>query len=66
MNYIIQKVTEEEESFLEGIVWKGPYNSDTTPEEKKIRQRFPFSEEGIQLAVAWLNEQREQGDWERL
>lgn len=66
MHYALQKVSVEEEGdFLEGVVWQGPYNSEVTPETAKIRARFPFSEEGIGLAVEWLNQQYETGEWRR-
>lgn len=47
------------EQVLEITVWEGPYAYDTTPEEKKQRRDFAFSEEGIQEGIHFLN-----GLWE--
>ena len=41
---------------LKAWYWEGPYASMYVPEEKKTAAVFPFSEEGISQAVAWLNE----------
>lgn len=38
-------------------VWPGPYNFAATPEEEKKSARFPFTEEGKQAAVDWINEE---------
>ena len=66
----VQKVTEtvkneetgeEEEKVLEEInclkatIWPGPFNFDTTPDEKKTTHLEEFSEAGMEAIVAWLN-----------
>lgn len=38
-------------------IWPGPYNFATTPEEEKRSATFPFTKEGKQAAVDWINEQ---------
>lgn len=38
-------------------IWPGPYNYASTSDEKKTAARFPFTEEGRQQVVDWLNEQ---------
>lgn len=40
---------------LRVTVWPGPYNYDTTPDAKKKAAVFPFSEEGLTMAVQHLN-----------
>lgn len=40
-------------------LWPGPYNFETTPNEKKITATFPFTQEGKQQVVDWLNKQWE-------
>ena len=50
------KAEENEETVLKAWYWEGPYASMYVPEEKKTAAVFPFSEEGISQAVAWLNE----------
>lgn len=53
MRYMLKK----KEDRLEVIIWPEPYNYAKTPEEKKQRIEFEFSEEGLQKAVVYLNEQ---------
>ena len=46
------------------LVWPGPYNFSTTPDDQKISATFPFTEEGRQQAVDWMNEQwRSRSEW---
>jgi len=56
MRYLLGKAEENEETVLKAWYWEGPYASMYVPEEKKTAAVFPFSEEGISQAVAWLNE----------
>ena len=57
MNFWIQKSGEEENPVLTATAWKGPFNFDTTKEEK-VSKDFPFSDEGIAAADEWLMEQQ--------
>ena len=57
MNFWIQKSGEKETPVLTATAWKGPFNFDTTKEEKYTKD-FPFSDEGIALADEWLTEQQ--------
>lgn len=57
MRYRMEKETEGEEIRLCVSAWPEPYGYAATPEEKKIKMRFPFTEEGIVSGVEWLNEQ---------
>lgn len=54
------------EEGLEAAVYPEPYCYEATPEEQKIKAVFPFSEEGREQVVDWINEQYEknQGTWE--
>lgn len=45
------------EASLRAVVWPGPYGYSATEEEKKTVRDFPFSEEGMIAAAAWLNDQ---------
>lgn len=56
MRYRINKVEEG----LEAAVYPEPYCYEATPEEQKIKMIFPFSEEGRQQAVDWINQQYEE------
>ena len=38
-------------------IWPGPYNFISTADDKKTCKTFPFTLEGKDLVVEWLNEQ---------
>ena len=67
MRYLIQKDSVESEAaegkdpvktdIFRATNWPGPYNYATTPDEKKTSRTFPFTPEGKQQVVDWLNEQ---------
>lgn len=57
MCFMLEKRSEEDTTRLAAVVWPGPYSHDVTPEEKKTTWFFEFSEEGLQRAVIWMNEQ---------
>ena len=46
---------------MDAVVWPEPFNFETTEEEKKHGKEFPFHEEGLWEAVAWLNQEFEAG-----
>lgn len=54
------------QNIIEVIIWPEPYNFFKTPVEKKQRKEFPFSPEGKEEAVLWLNEEyhRQKVLWE--
>lgn len=60
MRYRLKRVNEQEEDMLQVVIWDGPYNFEVTAEEKKEYKEFPFSEDGICQAVAWLNDSWQQ------
>ncbi|MBE6006372.1 MAG: hypothetical protein IJH93_03735 [Lachnospiraceae bacterium] len=45
------------EASLRAVVWKGPMGYAATEESLKTQKLFPFSEEGMEQAADWLNEQ---------
>lgn len=53
MRYRINK----EEDGLLVTVYPQPYCYEATPDEKKTKAVFPFSEEGREQALEWINEQ---------
>lgn len=71
MRFLFHKITEmsqeEEQVWLEVVIWKEPYAYEHTPEEEKQRKQFEFSEAGREQAIQWLErsyeEQREK--WKR-
>lgn len=56
MRYRIHKAEEG----LEAAVYPEPYCYEATPDEKKTKMIFPFSEEGREQAVDWINQQYEE------
>lgn len=56
MRYRLKK----EEAGLEVTVYPEPYCYEATPEEQKTKEVFPFSEEGREQAVEWINQQYEE------
>lgn len=61
MRYLIKK---DEDVFI-ATIWPGPYNFASTPDEQKTVASFPFTEEGKQQVVDWMNEQwkSRQDEW---
>lgn len=55
MRYRMEKTEQAEATVLTVTAWPEPYGYDATPEEQKIRETFPFTEEGIVNGVEWLN-----------
>ena len=49
--YRIYRVEEE----LESVCWPGPFIYDKTPEERKHYNRFPYTEDGMNEVIAWLD-----------
>ncbi|ADL03605.1 hypothetical protein [Lacrimispora saccharolytica] len=60
------RVKKEEEKFS-AVVYPEPYCYEATPEEKKIRAAFPFTEEGRIQVLNWINQQYEENQrvWEK-
>lgn len=48
---------EESTAYLEVVHWKEPFSYECTQEDLKTRQRFPFSEEGREQGIAWLEKE---------
>lgn len=53
------RVSKDDQEF-EAVVYPQPYCYEATPEEQKIRAVFPFSEEGREQVVDWINKQYEE------
>lgn len=52
------------EGTLRATVYPGKLCYEKTPEEQKLIKDFEFSEEGLIQAIAWINEQKESGDYD--
>ncbi len=56
MRYRIEQVAKEEGKALKITVWPEPFNFFMTSPEQKRSNEFAFSEDGIEDAVAWMND----------
>ena len=68
MRYRLSKETREEDAkALQVVIYPEPFSFEKTPEEKKEYKDFPFTQEGFDEAIAYLNQQydEKQEDWER-
>lgn len=63
MRFLIRKADDK----LEGIIWPEPYSFAATQEDLKSKAEFEFSQDGVGLAVDWLNAQYEENQerWEK-
>lgn len=59
MRYRLKKKATEEETCLEAVIYPEPYCFEATPEEEKIFREFPFTQEGFDETIAWLNAEYE-------
>ncbi|MCQ5386820.1 MULTISPECIES: GNAT family acetyltransferase [Hungatella] len=50
------RVIKSEDQF-EAVVYPEPYCFEATPETAKVKNSFPFTDEGRLAVVDWLNEQ---------
>ena len=55
MRYRMEKAVDGEETKLIVTAWPEPYGYAATEDEKKDKESFPFTEEGIVAGVEWLN-----------
>ena len=55
--YKIERFREEdsEEDQFKATIWHGPFSSENTPDEAKQSKLAPFTEEGLQELVDWMN-----------
>ena len=54
-----KKETEEKGKYLEVVIYPEPFCFEKTREEEKQYTDFPFTEEGFEEAVSWLNQEYE-------
>lgn len=59
LRYMLHQATVEDEKKLQVYIWPEPFGFEATPEEKKLSELFPFSEDGMTQAIAWMNERYE-------
>ena len=59
LRYMLRQATVEDEKKLQVYIWPEPFGFEATPEEKKLSELFPFSEDGMTQAIDWMNERYE-------
>lgn len=66
MRYRLEGVSSEDGKKLRVTVWPEPFNFFTTPAQEKESAEFSFDEDGVQDAVAWMNDRlfEEKDRWE--
>ena len=55
MRFQMQKDSRDDETILKVYAWPEPFIFDKTDEALKISQEFPFTNEGLEQSVEWLN-----------
>ena len=60
MRYMLKRVKEDDEDKIRVIIWPEPYSIKKTPEEEKQSIVVALSEEGVEQAADWINEQYEE------
>ena len=67
MRFKLFKKTEGEQTSLGCVIWPEPFNFIKTPEEEKTYAEFEFSEDGIDDAIRFMNQQwiDDQTRWEK-
>ena len=56
LRYRIEKTEQEEGKGLKVTVWPEPYSFAATPSEEKSSKVFSFDDDGLDDAVAWMND----------
>lgn len=59
MRFMLHQEIIDEEKKLKVWIWSEPLGFEATPDENKISELFEFSEEGLTLAIKWMNERYE-------
>lgn len=55
LRYMLHQETVDDEKKLQVCIWPEPFGFEATPDEKKLSELFPFSEEGMAQAIEWMN-----------
>ncbi|MFI3208366.1 MAG: GNAT family acetyltransferase [Eubacteriales bacterium] len=57
MRFCLVREGEKPDFQLAAITWPEPFCIEVTPDEKKVKKIFSFTEEGYDEAIQWLNNQ---------
>ena len=60
MRFCLKMIKKEEVSLLEASICPGPFSTDMTDPALFVSAEFPFTEEGKNQAVDWMNAQYEE------
>lgn len=63
MRYRIQKKDADDETKFFVWVWPEPFSFEKTDKEQLTETQFPFSEEGYEQVMAFLNSQYDSREW---
>ena len=58
-NVVFVPPEKQSPAVLLATIWPEPWSYGVTPKEERESKEFPFSEEGLEQAVAWFNERHE-------
>lgn len=56
MRFLLKQEILEDEKKLCVYVWSEPLGFEATPDDKKMKNLFEFSDDGIDDAIKWMNE----------
>ena len=59
IRFLLKQDTIEEEKKLCVYMWSEPLGFEATPNDTKIKKIFEFSNEGIDCAIEWMNDNYE-------
>lgn len=59
MRYMLKRVKTENDDVIRVTIWPEPYGINKTPDEQKQSIDVPLTDEGVEAAADWLNEQYE-------
>lgn len=51
------------EQVIRAVIWPEPYGYEATARKKKRGNDFPFTREGLNQAIAWLNQEYYAGNF---
>ena len=57
------KPVEDEENLIYLEIWQEPFCYEKTPDEQKIKKSFPYSQEGYENMIAFVEEIYNSKEW---
>ena len=59
MRYMLKREKTDDGEVIRVTIWPEPFGINKTPEDQKQSIEVPLSDEGVDMAADWLNEQYE-------